>query len=174
MGLPVCAEESSLILFLEKNPPPNFFARGCLRRSSLHRHPRVSKLPKSRHVQVCVDQPLTCWERKKRKKSNGTELRWTNLRNSWAEPQRIVAHRPLYRLQYPVPPSSRLHVIPPALMIISIGGQPGSAFRVSGLWSTLTLVHEEINSSIRTLGSRRGQQTSSCLRHGFWLRGVQP
>jgi hypothetical protein len=69
MGLPVCAEESSPILFffLEKNPPAKNLPGGVCSTDT----PGFQGSPNLNMFKVCVDQPLICPERKKKKKSNG-------------------------------------------------------------------------------------------------------
>ena len=54
--------------------------------------------------------------------------RSTQIRGTWAEPQRIVATRLLYRLQYPVPIQVVCKGFTPAHMMVAIRGRAPAAF----------------------------------------------
>ena len=85
-------------------------------------------------------------------RGGGCRARWRQIVRTKAESQRIVATRPLCRVQYPVPYSSRLQVIHRA--------GSGNCDR------------SRLMQYVCAWLPRRGKPQS--FRHGFWLRGVQP
>ena len=131
--------------------------------------PNREKSPITNHNGECECRPniQTTQKRKKEKKFGRTK----QIVEDRAEPQQIVATRPLYCLQHPLPIQVVCKRFFPAHIVIAIHEVDSRPFRPlpvpRQLWYT------SIRDALFLLISYKRDQHHR-FQHRFWLRGVQP
>lgn len=134
-----------------------------MRDSWLKPRPRLGGPP------LCTFKDLTLSTHKKEKKKMFGRTK--QIVEDRAEPQQIVATRPLYCLQHPLPIQVVCKRFFPAHIVIAIHELDSRPFRP--LPVTRQLWYTSIRDALFLLISYKRDQHHR-FQHRFWLRGVQP